>query len=207
DIDPATVVRKGRLQPGRMLLVDTAAGRIVEDAEIKRQLAAEKPYQEWIAQNAIRLTELPDREHIVHSTQSVNRRQRTFGYTEEELRILLTPMAKTGQEPIGAMGSDTPVAVLSNRSRLLFDYFAQMFAQVTNPPLDAIREELVTSIGGAIGPEPNLLEATPEHARKLFLDFPVIDNDELAKIIHVDKDPHLKGVFSSRIIRGLYRVG
>ena len=206
DIDPATVVRKGRLQPGRMLLVDTAAGRIVEDAEIKRQLAAEKPYQEWIAQNAIRLTELPDREHIVHSTQSVNRRQRTFGYTEEELRILLTPMAKTGQEPIGAMGSDTPVAVLSNRSRLLFDYFAQMFAQVTNPPLDAIREELVTSIGGAIGPEPNLLEATPEHARKLFLDFPVIDNDELAKIIHVDKDPHLKGVFSSRIIRGLYPV-
>jgi glutamate synthase (NADPH/NADH) large chain len=206
DIDPATVVRKGRLQPGRMLLVDTAAGRIVEDAEIKRQLAAEKPYQEWVAANAVRLHDLPEREHIVHSTHSVNRRQRTFGYTEEELRILLTPMAKTGQEPIGAMGSDTPVAVLSARPRLLFDYFTQMFAQVTNPPLDAIREELVTSIGGAIGPEPNLLEATPEHARKLILDFPVIDNDELAKIIHVDAEQSLRGVFSSRTVRGLFRV-
>ncbi len=207
DIDPATVVRKGRLQPGRMLLVDTAAGRIVEDAEIKSQLAAEKPYQEWMDKHAVRLSDLPEREHIVHSSASVNRRQRTFGYTEEELKILLTPMATNGAEPLGAMGSDTPVAVLSARPRLLFDYFTQMFAQVTNPPLDAIREELVTAIGGAIGPEPNILSDTPLHARKLLLDFPVIDNDELAKIINVAADPSLKEVFSARVIQGLFAVG
>ncbi len=206
DIDPATVVRKGRLQPGRMFLVDTAAGRIVEDEQIKAHLAAEHPYQEWIDQHSVRLSELPEREHVRHSRSSVVRRQRTFGYTEEELKILLEPMAKTGQEPIGAMGSDTPIAVLSKRPKLLFDYFTQMFAQVTNPPLDAIREEIVTAVGGAIGPEPNLLENLPEHARKVVLDFPVIDNDELAKIIHIDADPRLKGVFSSRRIQGLYRV-
>ncbi len=206
DIDPASIVRKGRLQPGRMLLVDTAAGRIVEDDEVKSALAAEHPYGQWIDDNAVRLAELPDREHVTHSRASVVRRQRAFGYTEEELKILLEPMAKTAVEPIGAMGSDTPIAVLSKRPKLLFDYFTQIFAQVTNPPLDAIREEIVTAIGGAIGPEPNLLAATPEHARKVILDFPVIDNDELAKIIHIDADPKLRGVFSSRRIRGLYNV-
>jgi len=206
DIDPASVVRKGRLQPGRMLLVDTAAGRIIEDEEIKSRLAAQNPYAQWVAEHTVRLSELPEREHIVHSSQSVNRRQRTFGYTEEELKVLLAPMARTATEPLGAMGSDTPVAVLSARPRLLFDYFTQMFAQVTNPPLDAIREELVTSIAGTIGPEPNLLESDPTHARKLVLDFPVIDNDELAKIIHIDADPRLKGIFSARTIKGRYRV-
>jgi glutamate synthase (NADPH/NADH) large chain len=206
DIDPASIVRKGRLQPGRMLLVDTAAGRIVEDDEVKSALAAEHPYAQWIADNSVRLSELPEREHVTHSRASVVRRQRTFGYTEEELKILLEPMAKTAAEPIGAMGSDTPIAVLSNRPRLLFDYFTQIFAQVTNPPLDAIREEIVTAIGGAIGPEPNLLAGTPEHARKVILDFPVIGNDELAKIIHIDAGPSLRGVFSSRRIRGLYNV-
>ncbi|WP_062073288.1 glutamate synthase large subunit [Demequina sediminicola] len=206
DIDSAKVVRKGRLQPGRMFLVDTAAGRIVEDEEIKSRLAAENPYEQWVNENAVRLADVPDREHIVHSQASVKRRQRAFGYTEEELKKLLTPMALTGMEPIGAMGSDTPIAVLSDRPRLLFDYFTQMFAQVTNPPLDAIREEIVTAVGGAIGPEPNLLEATAEHARKVILEFPVIDNDELAKILHIDADPRLTGIFSSRKIRGLYRV-
>ncbi|MFV0633612.1 glutamate synthase large subunit [Demequina sp.] len=206
DIDPAKVVRKGRLQPGRMLLVDTAAGRIIEDEEIKSQLASEHPYAEWVRDNAVRLADVPDREHVVHSRASVKRRQRAFGYTEEELKKLLTPMARDGVEPLGAMGSDTPIAVLSGRPRLLFDYFTQMFAQVTNPPLDAIREEIVTAIGGAIGPEPNLLEATPEHARKILLEFPVINNDELAKILHIDADPRLKGVFSSRKVRGLYPV-
>ncbi|PKQ26059.1 MAG: glutamate synthase large subunit [Actinobacteria bacterium HGW-Actinobacteria-4] len=206
DIDPAKIVRKGRLQPGRMFLVDTRAGRIIEDEEIKSQLAREHPYEQWVQDNAVRLSELPEREHIVHSRASVKRRQRAFGYTEEELRILLSPMAIHGLEPIGAMGSDTPIAVLSQRPRLLFDYFKQMFAQVTNPPLDAIREEIVTAIGGAIGPEPNLLAATPEHARKVLLEFPIIDNDELAKIIHIDAEPSLRGVFSSRKIRGLYRV-
>ena len=205
DLDPATVVRKGRLQPGRMFLVDTDRGRIVDDAEIKAELAAEAPYDEWLHAGQIHLADLPDREHISHTHASVTRRQQTFGYTEEELRILLTPMARAGIEPIGSMGTDTPVAVLSNRSRLLFDYFSQLFAQVTNPPLDAIREELVTSLGTAIGPDQNLLEATPAHCRQVVLDFPVIDNDHLAKIVHINKDGDLPGFAAARI-RGLYRV-
>ncbi|MCG2802203.1 MAG: glutamate synthase subunit alpha, partial [Cellulomonas sp.] len=204
DLDPATVVAKGRLEPGRMFLVDTAQGRIVPDDEIKAQLAAQRPYSQWVAENSVYLSQLPEREHVAHSAASVRRRQRTFGYTEEELKILLSPMAATGTEPLGAMGSDTPVAVLSERPRLLFDYFTQMFAQVTNPPLDAIREELVTSIGGAIGPEPNILVDGPEHASKLMLPFPVLDNDQLAKIAHVHKEPSLR--FRAVTIRGLYDV-
>ncbi|WP_029287458.1 glutamate synthase large subunit [Cellulomonas sp. HZM] len=204
DIDPATIVAKGRLEPGRMFLVDTGRGRIVEDEEIKGQLAAQRPYAQWVQENSVFLEQLPEREHVAHSSASVRRRQRAFGYTEEELKILLSPMAANGAEPLGAMGSDTPVAVLSSRPRLLFDYFTQMFAQVTNPPLDAIREELVTSIGGAIGPEPNLLVDGPEHARKLILPFPVLDNDQLAKIVHVAKEPSLG--FRATTIRGLYRA-
>ncbi|QEO15900.1 glutamate synthase large subunit [Agromyces intestinalis] len=202
DIDQSRIVRKGRLQPGRMFLVDTEAGRLIEDDEIKADLAAQAPYADWLEQGRIRLGELPEREHIVHPPLSVNRRQRTFGYTEEEVKILLTPMAKTGQEPIGAMGSDTPVAVLSQRPRLLFDYFTQQFAQVTNPPLDSIREQVVTSLGTSLGPERNLLSAGPEHARQVALDFPVIDNDELAKIVHIDPS---SGSRTTATIRGLYR--
>jgi glutamate synthase (NADPH/NADH) large chain len=203
DVDPAKVVRKGRLRPGKMFLVDTEAGRIIEDDEIKRDLAAAAPYGEWLAEGRIHLSELPEREHIVHTPASVTRRQRTFGYTEEEVRILLTPMAKTGAEPLGAMGSDTPIAVLSERPRLLFDYFTQQFAQVTNPPLDSIRESVVTSLKLGLGPERNLLAATPEHARQVILDFPVIDNDELAKIQHIDPSP---GSRKTSTIRGLYRA-
>ncbi len=206
DLDPASVVRKGRLEPGRMFLVDTGSGRIVPDDEIKSQLAARRPYATWVTEHSVFLDQLPEREHVRHSPASVRRRQRAFGYTEEELRLILAPMARAGAEPLGAMGSDTPIAVLSTRPRLLFDYFTQMFAQVTNPPLDAIREEMVTSIGGAIGPEPNLLAEVPEHARKLVLPFPVLDNDQLAKIARIDKDPALEDVFSARTVRGLYRV-
>ncbi|MDT0164385.1 glutamate synthase large subunit [Actinotalea sp. AC32] len=206
DLDPSTIRSKGRLEPGRMFLVDTGAGRIIEDKEIKAQLAAQRPYAQWVADHSVFLDQLPEREHVQHSPASVRRRQRAFGYTEEELRIILAPMAMAGAEPLGAMGTDTPIAVLSQRPRLLFDYFTQMFAQVTNPPLDAIREELVTSIGGAIGPEPNLLEDTPEHARKLVLPFPVLDNDQLAKIVRIDRDPALAGVFRTVTIKGLYRV-
>ena len=133
------------------------------------------------------------------SHESVVRRQLVFGYTEEELRVLLTPMASTGAEPIGSMGTDTPVAALSDRSRLLYDYFSQLFAQVTNPPLDAIREELVTSLGRTFGPEQNLLEALPASCRQVFLPFPVIDNDELAKILHIDDDGDLPGFAAVRI--------
>ena len=203
DIPAEKVVKRGRLQPGRMFLVDTAAGRIVADDEIKDQLAAAAPYEEWLHAGMIRLADLPDREHILHTSASVARRQRTFGYTEEELKIILAPMARTGGEALGSMGTDTPLAVLSEKPRLLFDYFTQLFAQVTNPPLDAIREELVTSLGTSIGPEGNLLDATPAHARQVVLDFPVIDNDELAKIVHSNADGDLPG-FATVVVKGLY---
>ena len=205
DIDPATVVRKGRLQPGRMFLVDTVAGRIIEDDEIKADLAAQAPYADWLRAGIVHLEELPEREHVVHTSKSVARRQQTFGYTEEELRILLTPMARNGLEALGSMGSDTPIAVLSDRPRMLFDYFIQLFAQVTNPPLDAIREEIVTSLGSHIGPEGNLLEADPSHCRQVLLPFPVIDNDELAKLGQINADGDAPG-FSGVRVTGLYRV-
>jgi glutamate synthase (NADPH/NADH) large chain len=205
DIDPKSVVRKGRLEPGRMFLVDVAEHRIIEDEEIKQRLADEHPYQEWLHAGLIRLENLAPREHVVHTHASVVRRQQTFGYTEEELRLILAPMAMTGAEPIGSMGTDTPVAPLSERPRLLFDYFTQLFAQVTNPPLDAIREELVTSLAGTIGPEGNLLEPGPASCRQIVLPFPVLDNDELAKIVHINRDGDYPG-YATHVVRGLYRV-
>ncbi|MET7905582.1 glutamate synthase large subunit [Streptomyces sp. NPDC005355] len=206
DIDPAKVVRKGRLQPGRMFLVDTAEHRIIEDDEIKAELAAEQPYGEWLEAGLIDLADLPEREHIVHTHASVTRRQQTFGYTEEELRVLLAPMAKAGAEPIGSMGTDSPIAALSERPRLLFDYFTQLFAQVTNPPLDAIREELVTSLISSVGPQGNLLEPSAASCRNVILPFPVIDNDELAKLIHINADGDMPGL-KAATLSGLYRVG
>jgi glutamate synthase (NADPH/NADH) large chain len=205
DIDQSRIVQKGRLQPGRMLLVDTAQHRIVPDDEVKDELAAAEPYEEWLHAGVIHLDQLPEREHIVHTTESVVRRQQTFGYTDEELRILLTPMAKTSGEALGSMGTDSPLAVLSERPRLLFDYFSQLFAQVTNPPLDAIREEIVTSLATLIGPEGNLLTATPAHCRQVLLPFPVIDNDELAKLLHINDDGDLPG-FAAATVSALYRV-
>jgi glutamate synthase (NADPH/NADH) large chain len=202
DIDPSRIVRKGRLQPGRMFLADTATGRLIDDEEIKAEIAASEPWGTWLSDNRINLKDLPDREHVAYTKNSVSRRQRTFGYTEEELRILLAPMARTGAEPLGAMGSDTPIAALSDKPRLLFDYFAQQFAQVTNPPLDSIREEIVTSLSVGIGPEQNLLAATPEHARMVILDFPVISNDEIAKIKYSEDS----GIGKSHVVKGIYRV-
>jgi glutamate synthase (NADPH) large chain len=206
DIDPAKVVRKGRLQPGRMFLVDIDEHRIIEDEEIKTGLAGEHPYDEWLHAGLVRLEDLPLREHIVHTHSSVTRRQQVFGYTEEELRVLLAPMGRAGAEPIGSMGTDTPIAALSEKPRLLFDYFSQLFAQVTNPPLDAIREELVTSLGGSIGPEGNLLHPSPASCRQVVLPFPVIDNDDLAKIVHINRDGDLPG-YATHVVRGLYEVG
>ncbi|WP_028813991.1 glutamate synthase large subunit [Streptomyces flavidovirens] len=205
DIDPAKVVRKGRLQPGKMFLVDTAEHRIIEDDEIKAGLAAEAPYQEWLQAGEIELEDLPEREHIVHTHASVTRRQQTFGYTEEELRVILAPMARTGGEPLGSMGTDSPIAALSERPRLLFDYFTQLFAQVTNPPLDAIREELVTSLRSSLGPQGNILEPTAATCRNVTLPFPVIDNDELAKLIHINADGDMPGL-TAATLSGLYRV-
>ncbi len=205
DIPAAEIVRKGRLQPGKMFLVDVEAGRIIEDEEIKDQLADSAPYGEWLHAGMVKLVDLPAREHIVYPHSSVVRRQRAFGYTEEELRMIITPMARNGAEPLGSMGTDSPIAALSGRPRLLFDYFSQLFAQVTNPPLDAIREELVTSLSGAIGPEHNLLDPGPASCRQIQLDFPVIDNDELAKIIHVNADGDHPG-FAAHVVRGLFAV-
>ena len=191
DIDPATVVRKGRLQPGRIFVVDTAQGRIIEDEEIKAELAAQHPYQEWVDSGLLRLSDLPETEPT--PVTELGLAQRVFGYTEEELRLILTPMARTGAEPIGSMGTDTPVAALSDRSRQLFDYFSQNFAQVTNPPLDAIREEMVTSLTTLLGAENNLLSTTPGPNRRLALPTPVVDQAELAAVIAAGQDdPALK---------------
>ena len=204
-IDQAKVIRKGRLQPGKMFLVDTDNGRIIEDDEIKSSLAKEQPYKDWLHAGLVHLEELPEREHIVHTHSSVLRRQQTFGYTDEELKILLTPMALNAAEPLGSMGTDTPIAVLSSRPRLIFDYFTQLFAQVTNPPLDAIREEIVTSLSSSVGEEANLLAATPAHTRQVVLPFPVIDNDELAKLIHINQDGDQPG-FAAQKFSGIYKV-
>ena len=205
DIDPAKVVTKGRLQPGRMFLIDTAQGRIVDDEEIKTALAAEHPYAEWLADGLVELDDLPDREHVVFSHDSVLRRQQLFGYSHEELKVILAPMAARAYEPLGSMGTDTPIAVLSDRPRLLFDYFAQLFAQVTNPPLDAIREEVVTSVSSTIGPEADLLKPGPESCRQLVLPFPIIDNDELARIVHANDDGGFPGL-RAHVVKGLFRV-
>ena len=205
EIAPQNIARKGRLQPGKMFLVDIEAGRIIEDDEIKDSLASSAPYADWLHAGMVKLSELPSREHIVYPHASVVRRQRAFGYTEEELRILITPMAQNGMEALGSMGTDTPIAALSDKPRLIFDYFSQLFAQVTNPPLDAIREELVTSLGTSMGPEHNLLDPGPFSCRQISLAFPVIDNDELAKIIHVNADGDHPGL-SAHVIRGLFFV-
>ncbi len=199
DIPAGDVVAKGRLQPGRMFLVDTTAGRIVSDEEVKGALAQAEPYDDWLHAGLVHLPQLPERRRSRPSHESVVRRQQLFGYTEEELRVLVQPMAASGAEPIGSMGTDTPIASLSDRSRQLYDYFTQLFAQVTNPPLDAIREELVTSLGRTFGPEQNLLVATPASCRQVFLPYPVIDNDELAKILHIDDDGDLPGFAAVRV--------
>jgi glutamate synthase (NADPH/NADH) large chain len=205
DIPAENVERKGRLQPGKMFLVDIEQGRIIEDGEIKDGLANAAPYGDWLHAGIVKLSDLPSREHIVYPHSSVVRRQRAFGYTEEDLRILVTPMAKNGMEPLGSMGTDTPIAALSDKPRLIFDYFSQLFAQVTNPPLDAIREELVTSLGTSMGPEHNLLDPGPSSCRQISLAFPVIDNDELAKIIHVNADGDYPGL-GAYVVRGLFSI-
>ncbi|GEM33627.1 putative ferredoxin-dependent glutamate synthase [Nocardia neocaledoniensis NBRC 108232] len=205
DIDPATVVRKIRLQPGKMFLVDTEQGRILTDTEIKSELAAAQPYQQWLDEGVSRLADLPDRPHVHMSHDRVLIRQQIFGYTTEDLNLLITPMAKTGGEALGSMGTDTPIAVLSNRSRLLFDYFSQLFAQVTNPPLDAIREKVVTSLKRNIGPEADLLHPGPESCKQIALEQPILDNDELAKLVHINDDGSHPGL-RSVVVRGLYPV-
>ena len=205
DIDPARVVQKGRLRPGRMFLVDTAQGRIIDDEEIKGQLAEQHPYGEWLAANQIELQSLASQPHTLIAHDAVVKRQQLFGYTNEEMKLILEPMAKNGLEPIGSMGTDTPIAVLSSRSRLLFDYFAQLFAQVTNPPLDAIREELVTAVSGTIGPEGNLLNPQASSCRQIVIERPILDNDELRTLVHI-ADHEGASDFRTVVIPCLYPV-
>jgi glutamate synthase (NADPH/NADH) large chain len=205
DIEPSRVIRKGRLQPGRIFLADTGSGRIIEDEEVKSGLAAAHPYSDWLHAGMVHLRNLPERTRELPDSRVLLVQQQLFGYTEEELRVLLAPMARTGAEPLGSMGTDTPLAVLSDRPRLAYDYFSQLFAQVTNPPLDAIREELVTSLGTATGPEHNLLEPGPASCRQVVLPYPVISDSDLAKIVHINDDGDMQG-FASHVVDGRYEV-
>ncbi len=186
DIEPKRVLKKGRLEPGKMFLIDLTEGRIIDDAELKEKIAKAQPYGEWVKENLTSLEKLPEAPHVPEPDhETVLKRQKAFGYSHEDIRILMAPMATSGEEAIGSMGDDAPLAVLSNLSQPLFNYFRQLFAQVTNPPLDAIREELVTSVNTTVGPEGNLLKPLPESCRQIEMKSPVLDNDELAKFTHL----------------------
>jgi glutamate synthase domain-containing protein 2/glutamate synthase domain-containing protein 1/glutamate synthase domain-containing protein 3 len=188
DIAPERVRRLGRLQPGKLFLVDLQQGRIVEDEEVKRAVATQRPYGEWFQRNSVRFADLPPSSEVTLSDQPLRLRQRAFGYSQEDLRVLLGPTAIDGAEPIGSMGNDLALAVLSDQAPPLFSYFKQLFAQVTNPPIDPIREEIVMSLATSLGNERNLFEETPEHAHKLLLDQPILLNRELETLRHVDHD-------------------
>jgi glutamate synthase (NADPH) large chain len=195
DIPPDRVVQKGRLQPGRMFLVDTSEGRIVSDDELKERVSKASPYREWLDQYSVRLDELPKPPNVIEPDhETVLRRQEVFGYTAEDVKVLITPMATDGTEPLGSMGTDTPLAVLSEKPQPLFNYFQQLFAQVTNPPVDAIREEIIMAVETAVGPEGNLLEPSAECCRQLALPTPVVRNEELEKIRALDGGQASKGL-------------
>jgi glutamate synthase (ferredoxin) len=203
DIPTDRVLQKGRLQPGRMFLVDTEEGRIVADEELKQKIATEQPYRKWLDNNLIRLKDVPD-PGVLPETQhdTVVERQLAFGYTFEDLRVLMLPMARSATEALGSMGTDTPLAVLSNQSQPLFNYFKQLFAQVTNPPIDCIREEIIMATETAIGSERNLLDPKPENARLIELKSPILTNEEFAKLKHLD----LPG-FKSVTVPILFKAG
>lgn len=190
NIAPENIAYKGRLQPGRMLLADLEQGRIIDDEELKNELARQHPYGQWLKENLVNIDDLPSPPYVHdtdHATMLV--RQQAFGYTHEDLRLIMTPMAKDGVEATGSMGTDTPLAVLSNKPQPLYNYFKQLFAQVTNPPVDAIREELIMSTETTIGPEANMLEPTPEVARQIKISSPIFTNENLEKLRQLaDKD-------------------
>jgi glutamate synthase (NADPH) large chain len=186
DIAPERVKRKGRLQPGKMFLVDTVEGRIISDKEIKQKLASQQPYAQWVSENQITMDQLPEPTRMHYpDTETLLRRQRTFGYSDEDLRMILSPMALKGEEPVGSMGTDTPLACLSEKPQSLFNYFKQLFAQVTNPPIDPIREEMVMSLISYIGSERNILEEAPENCHMLKLAHPLLTNRDLEKLRRV----------------------
>ncbi len=186
DEPPENVVRKGRLQPGKIFLVDLARHRIVEDEEVKRELAARKPYATWFEKGVVHLSDLPERPPRVPRTEPLRARQLAFGYTQEDLRVILAPLARNAEEPIGSMGNDLALAVLSDQRPLLYSYFKQLFAQVTNPPIDSTREYVVMSVATSVGSERNLLDETPEHAHQLVIGQPILRNAELESLRQVD---------------------
>ncbi|HVC86268.1 MAG TPA: glutamate synthase large subunit [Gaiellaceae bacterium] len=188
DIPADRILRKGRLQPGKLFLVDLAQGRIVPDVEAKEEVAARKPYGEWFEREHVRLADLPPRTRAEHRDEPVRLLQLAFGYTQEDMKVMLAPLAVNGEEAIGSMGNDTPLAVLSNRRPLLYSYFKQLFAQVTNPPIDPIREAVVMSVQSLVGSEHNLLAETPAHARQLVIDNPILRDEELESLRQVDSD-------------------
>ena len=204
-IEPSNIERKGRLQPGRVFLVDIEAGRIIDDEELKGALASKEPYGEWLDAQQFSLDEIESPTMLTPSHATVVKQQRNFGYSEEDLRLIMRQMAQNGEEPIGSMGSDSTVPALSALPRPLFDFFTQLFAQVTNPPLDAIREELVTSTRVTIGGEENLLTESSLHAHQIVLPSPVLSIDELAKIRYIEESDKLRG-FSTTVIDGLFRA-
>ena len=194
DIPPENVLVKERLHPGRIFMVDTKQGRIIDDEEIKKQFVEEHPFQTWLDENLVKLESLPSPKQVFGvDTKSLLQRQQAYGYTHEDLRMLMAPMALNGLEPVGSMGTDAALAVLSNRSRLLYDYFKQLFAQVTNPPLDGIREELVTQVAVTVGPEKNLLHPDAQSCRQVRIPSPVLTNEDLARIREL-KLPDLKAI-------------
>ncbi len=201
DVPADQVVRLGRLQPGKLFLVDLEQGRVVDDGEVKHRIATQRPYGEWYARNAVRFAEIEPSEQVTLSDQPLRRRQRAFGYSQEDLRVLLEPMARDAQEPLGSMGNDLSLAVLSDQAPPLFSYFKQLFAQVTNPPIDPIREEIVMSLSTSLGTERNLFDETPEHAHKLELDQPILLNRELETLRHISSD-----IFSSRTLDITWKV-
>ena len=203
DVDPANIERKGRLQPGRVFLVDIEQGRIIDDEELKGTLAAMAPYGKWLKEQQISLDEIDARPWLAPSHASVVRHQKNFGYSEEDLRLIIRHMAQVGEEPIGSMGSDAALPALSSQPRSIFDYFTQLFAQVTNPPLDAIREELVTSTRVTIGGEDNLLTETDRHAHQIVLPSPVLSIDEFAKIRYIEESDKAVG-FKTSVVEGLF---
>jgi glutamate synthase domain-containing protein 2/glutamate synthase domain-containing protein 1/glutamate synthase domain-containing protein 3 len=184
--EPANVVRKGRLQPGKLFLVDLAQSRVVPDDEVKSRVVSRKPYADWVVSEQLRLSQLPEAPPGPKPTESLRTRQLLFGYAQEDMKAILAPLARNAEEPVGSMGNDTPLAALTGRKPLLYSYFKQLFAQVTNPPIDSIREAIVMSVRASVGSERNLLDETPEHARQLVIDNPILLDSELEQLRRVD---------------------
>jgi glutamate synthase domain-containing protein 2/glutamate synthase domain-containing protein 1/glutamate synthase domain-containing protein 3 len=205
NIPVENIERKGRLEPGKMFLVNLEEGRIIEDEEVKKRVVSRNPYREWLNQHKLSLRDLPPPPNAYqfqhHTTTNLTQRQQAFSYTVEELRVILTPMAANGEEAVGSMGNDTPLAVLSERPQLLYNYFKQLFAQVTNPPIDPIREDVVMSTSSSVGSEENLLAESPLHCRQLRIEQPVLTNYQLEQIRHIEQPG-----FKTKTLSMLYRA-